>query len=85
MRAKTILALLFLASLGVAATVLLRALPQLVAAAPGPVAPDEVLVATMPLAAGTLLRARDVQLVVPASDDEQALSPTRQPRLLRRA
>jgi len=60
MRAKTILALLFLASLGVAATVLLRALPQLVAAAPGPIAPDEILVATMPLAAGTLLRARDV-------------------------
>src|SRR5271166_5337139 len=60
MRAKTILALLFLASLGVGATVLLRALPQLVAAAPGPVAQDEILVATMPLAAGTLLRAHDV-------------------------
>src|SRR5271165_3794155 len=60
MRAKTILALLFLSSLGVGATVLLRALPQLVAAAPGPVAPDEILVATMPLAAGTLLRAHDV-------------------------
>src|SRR5208282_425959 len=60
MRAKTILALLFLISLVVAATVLLRALPQLVAAAPGPLAPDEILVATMPLAAGTLLRAHDV-------------------------
>src|SRR5208282_2067031 len=50
----------FLISLVVAATVLLRALPQLVAAAPGPLAPDEILVATMPLAAGTLLRAHDV-------------------------
>ena len=60
MRAKTILAALFLISLGVAAMVILRALPQLVAAAPEPVAKDEILVATKPLAAGALLRAHDV-------------------------
>jgi pilus assembly protein CpaB len=60
MRAKTILAVLFLVSLGVAAVVLLRALPQIFAAAPEPPARDEILVATVPLAAGTLLRAQDV-------------------------
>ena len=60
MRAKTILALLFVASLGVAAVVVLRALPQIMAAAPGPAAREEILVATVPLSAGTLLRAQDV-------------------------
>jgi pilus assembly protein CpaB len=59
-RAKTILAILFLVSLGVAATVVLRSLPQKSEAAPEAAARVEVLVATMPLAAGTLLRAPDV-------------------------
>jgi pilus assembly protein CpaB len=60
MRAKTILALLFLVSLGVAATVVLRSLPQKSEAAPEAVGTEEILVATVPLAAGTLLRAPDV-------------------------
>ena len=60
MRAKTILALLFLVSLGVAATVVLRSLPQKTEAAAEEAARADVLVATMPLAAGTLLRAPDV-------------------------
>jgi Flp pilus assembly protein CpaB len=55
MRAKTILARLFLVSLGVAAVVVLRSRPvQEVAGR------EEILVATMPLAASTLLRAPDV-------------------------
>jgi len=60
MRAKTILAMLFLVSLGVAATVVLRSLPQKSEAAAEAAARAEILVATMPLATGTLLRARDV-------------------------
>jgi pilus assembly protein CpaB len=60
MRAKTILALLFLVSLGVAATVVLRSLPQKSEAAAEAAGREEILVATMPLAAGTLLRAPDV-------------------------
>jgi len=59
MRAKTILALLFLVSLGVAATVVLRTLPQKSEAAAEAAGREEILVATMPLAAGTLLRAPD--------------------------
>jgi len=59
MPAKTILTLLFLISLGVVAMLYLHAVS-------GPVtgdtaaAKDEILVATMPLAPGTLLRAQDV-------------------------
>jgi pilus assembly protein CpaB len=60
MRAKTILAMLFLVSLGVAATVVLRSLPQKSEAAPEAAGREEILVATMPLAAGALLRAPDV-------------------------
>jgi pilus assembly protein CpaB len=59
MRAKTILTVLFLVSLGVAVMVLLRAMPRL-APATAEAAKDEVLVATEPLAAGTLLRPQDV-------------------------
>jgi pilus assembly protein CpaB len=59
-RAKTILAILFLVSLGVAATVVLRSLPQKSEAAPEAAGRTEILVATTPLAAGTLLRAPDV-------------------------
>src|SRR5215831_20599009 len=62
MRAKTLLTALFLVSLVVAAWVVMRALPQILAAAPSqePVVRDEILVATVPLSAGTLLRAQDV-------------------------
>ena len=60
MRAKTILAMLFLVSLGVAAMVVLRSLPQKSEAAAEVAGREEILVATMPLAAGTLLRAPDV-------------------------
>src|SRR5262249_41315542 len=60
MRAKTILAMLFLISLGVAATVVLRSLPQKSEAAAEVARTEEILVATMPLAGGTLLRAPDV-------------------------
>jgi pilus assembly protein CpaB len=59
MRAKTILTVLFLVSLAVAAIVILRAIPTQVDAnvnAPS----EEILVATVPLPAGTLLRAQDV-------------------------
>jgi pilus assembly protein CpaB len=60
MRAKTILAVLFLISLAVAAVVILRAIPsQVDANANAP--KEEILVATVPLAAGTLLRAQDVR------------------------
>jgi pilus assembly protein CpaB len=59
MRAKTILTVLFLISLAVAAIVILRAMPtQGDANANTP--KEEILVATLPLAAGTLLRAQDV-------------------------
>ena len=59
MRAKTILTVLFLISLAVAVVVILRAMPtQDDANANTP--KNEILVATVPLAAGTLLRAQDV-------------------------
>ena len=59
MRAKTILTVLFLISLAVAVIVILRAMPtQGDANANTP--KEEILVATVPLAAGTLLRAQDV-------------------------
>jgi pilus assembly protein CpaB len=60
MRAKTILTVLFLISLGVAAVVLLRVLPQKSGEAAESATGDEVLVAAAPLATGTLLRAYDV-------------------------
>ncbi len=60
MRAKTILTGLFLISLAVAVIVILRAMPgQVDANADAP--KQEILVATVPLAAGTLLRAQDVR------------------------
>jgi len=59
MRAKTILTVLFLISLAVAVIVILRAIPgQVDANANAP--KEEILVATVQLAAGTLLRAQDV-------------------------
>jgi pilus assembly protein CpaB len=60
MRAKTLLTTLFLVALMVAAWVVIHALPQQSDAAVEPGAGQEILVATAPLEAGTLLRATDV-------------------------
>src|ERR1700738_195126 len=60
MRAKTILTALFLISLVVATWVVLQALPQKGDASAGRLPQVEILVATVPLSAGTLLRAQDV-------------------------
>ena len=60
MRAKTLLTILFLLSLGVAAWLFLHALPQNATADVQPTPKEEVLVAAGPLAAGTLLRSEDV-------------------------
>jgi pilus assembly protein CpaB len=61
MRAKTVLTMLFLISLAVAAFVVLRAIPLTPEIAPkaAPVS-SQVLVAAIPLAPGTLLRDQDV-------------------------
>jgi pilus assembly protein CpaB len=62
MRAKTILTVLFLLSLAVAVIVILRAMPTQVDANTNNTPPkEEILVATVQLAAGTLLRAQDVR------------------------
>ena len=58
MRAKTLLTVLFLISIGIAGIVLLHALSQKGDATEA--TKDHILVATMPLPAGTLLRAQDV-------------------------
>jgi pilus assembly protein CpaB len=58
MRAKTLLTVLFLLSIGVAGLVLLHAVSQQGDATE--TTKDHILVATMPLPAGTLLRAQDV-------------------------
>jgi pilus assembly protein CpaB len=60
MRAKTILTVLFLISLAVAAIVIVRALPEMTGTAAQEAAKDEILVATAALPAGTLLRPQDV-------------------------
>ena len=61
MRAKTILTVLFLISLAVAVIVILRAMPTQGDANANATPPkDEILVATVHLTAGTLLRAQDV-------------------------
>jgi pilus assembly protein CpaB len=59
MRAKTILTVLFLISLAVAVIVILRAMPTQ-GDANANIPKEEILVATVPLTAGTLLRAQDV-------------------------
>jgi pilus assembly protein CpaB len=76
MRAKTILTVLFLISVGVAGFVFLRALPQNVDAANAP-PPEEVLVAKVPLAPGTLLRTEDLawQPVAAARLGDEILRP----------
>src|SRR5215468_5264632 len=85
MRAKTILAILFLISLGVATMVLLRSLPQNVDAAAEATARDEILVATVPLDAGTLLRAQDVtwQPIAGAAEPGQIVRPSAAARQVR--
>jgi pilus assembly protein CpaB len=62
MRAKTLLTILFLLSLLVAAVVVLRALPRSTPATATQVAAnhDQILVAAIPLLPGTLLRDQDV-------------------------
>jgi pilus assembly protein CpaB len=77
MRAKTILTVLFLISLAVAVIVILRAMPtQGDANANTP--KDEILVATVQLAAGTLLRAQDVtwQLVARPIEPGEIVRPS---------
>jgi pilus assembly protein CpaB len=77
MRAKTILTVLFLISLAVAVLVILRAMPtQGDANANTP--KNEILVATVPLAAGTLLRAQDVtwQLVARPVEPGEIVRPS---------
>jgi pilus assembly protein CpaB len=77
MRAKTILTVLFLISLAVAVVVILRAMPtQGDANANTP--KNEILVATVPLAAGTLLRAQDVtwQLVARPVEPGEIVRPS---------
>jgi len=78
MRAKTILSVLFLISIGVAAFVVLHALPQKVDASPEAAQTSEILVATVPLAAGTLLRAHDVvwQPIAGAPEPGQIVRPS---------
>src|SRR6266481_111417 len=78
MRAKTILSVLFLVSIGVAAFVILHALPQKVDASPEAAQTSEILVATVPLAAGTLLRAHDVswQPIPGAAEPGQIVRPS---------
>jgi pilus assembly protein CpaB len=72
MHAKAILTVLFLLSLGVAGVVFFNAMSQKAVTAT-PVAKDEILVAAMPLAPGTLLRDQDVTwqpIMRPAEPDE---------------
>lgn len=59
MRAKTILTVLFLISLAVASIVIVRALPTQIEANAN-IAREEILVASVPLAAGSFVRAQDV-------------------------
>lgn len=75
MRAKTLLTVLFVLSIGVAVVVVMRAMPR---AAPNGAAParDEILVATTALAAGTLLRPEDVAW-------QRAKGPTQPGQILR--
>jgi pilus assembly protein CpaB len=69
MRAKTILTVLFLISLAVASIVILRALPTQVDADTN-IAKEEILVAAVPLVAGTFVRAQDVRWATIARDAE---------------
>lgn len=76
MPAKMILAMLFLVSLCVVVVLGLRALPQRVNADPS-AANDQILVATMALPSGTLLRAKDVvwQRIAGRAEPDDILRP----------
>jgi pilus assembly protein CpaB len=78
MRAKTILLLLFVVSFGVATLLVLRALPRKENSGTEATAQTEVLVATTPLGAGTLLRAEDVgwHAITGPADPEQFTRPS---------
>lgn len=78
MRAKTILTTLFLVSIVVAAWVVLHAVPQKSDAATEPGGGEEILVATAPLGAGTLLRAHDVtwQAIARAPERGETVRPS---------
>src|SRR5437763_868365 len=67
MPAKTLLALLFVLSVGMAALVVVRALPHGTEPETSASA-REILVATAPLGAGTLLRLEDVRWWSPPND-----------------
>ncbi len=77
MRAKTILTVLFLISLAVAVIVILRAMPTQVDANVN-TPKEEILVATVSLTAGTLLRAQDVrwQLVTRPVESGEIVRPS---------
>ena len=77
MRAKTILTVLFLISLAVAAIVILRAIPTQVDANAN-MPKEEILVAAVPLPAGTLLRAQDVmwRLLARAAEPGEIVRPS---------
>jgi pilus assembly protein CpaB len=77
MRAKTILTVLFLISLAVAVVVIMRALPTQGDANTN-MPKEEILAATVPLAAGTLLRAQDVtwQTVARAVEPGEIVRPS---------
>jgi pilus assembly protein CpaB len=68
MHAKAILALLFLVSVAVAGAIFVQALPQGYGARGGSLPPREILVAAVPLAAGSLLRMQDVSWWAPPAD-----------------
>jgi pilus assembly protein CpaB len=78
MRAKTILSALFLISLVVATWVILQALPQKGDAVAERLPQVEILVATVPLSAGTLLRAQDVtwQPIARAAEPGEIVRPS---------
>lgn len=84
MRAKTILTVLFLISVAVAAIVVLRAMPtQVDANANTP--KEEILVATVQLTAGTLLRAQDVtwHLIARPVEPGEIVRPSEAARLVK--
>jgi pilus assembly protein CpaB len=86
MRAKTILTVLFLISLAVAVIVILRAMPSQVDTNANASTPqEEILVATVPLAAGTLLRAQDVtwQLVTRPVEPGEIVRPSETSRQIK--
>jgi pilus assembly protein CpaB len=86
MRAKTILTILFLVSLAVAVIVILRAMPPQVDTNANASTPqEEILVATVPLAAGTLLRAQDVrwQLVTRPVEPGEIVRPSETARQIK--